>query len=75
MLEAENAELRVLVHIGYRDRRREVARAPMQRALRNLPEGEVVARGRHGRLTGNDIRLSYPATISKNGSLLKRMTC
>jgi hypothetical protein len=43
----------------------------MQRALRNLPEGEITARGRHGRVTGNDIRLSYPATIAKSGSLLK----
>jgi hypothetical protein len=43
----------------------------MQRALRNLPEGEITARGRHGRVSGNDIRLSYPVTIAKNGSLLK----
>jgi hypothetical protein len=67
----EQAQLRVSVHIGYRDRRREVTSEAMQRALRNLPEGEITAKGRDGRVTGNDIRLSYPATIAKNGSLLR----
>lgn len=33
-------------------------RAPMQQALRNLPEGEVTAIGKSGRMTGKDIRLS-----------------
>jgi hypothetical protein len=67
----DSAQLRVSVRIGYRDRSRQLTTAPMQRALRNLPEGEIIARGRHGRLTGDDIRLSYPATISRNGSLLR----
>lgn len=66
----EDADLQVSVHIGYRTRRRRVTRAPMQQALRNLPEGEITAIGKHGRLTGKDIRLSYPARILKSGSLL-----
>ena len=37
----DQAQLRVSVHIGYSDRRREVGTAPMQRALRNLPEDQI----------------------------------
>ena len=66
----EDAALQVAVHIGYKAKRRRVTRAPMQHALRNLPEGEITAIGKHGRLTGKDIRLSYPASILKQGSLL-----
>lgn len=66
----DDADLDVSVHIGYKARRRRVSRAPMQQALRNLPEGEITAVGKHGRLTGQDIRLSYPARITKDGSLL-----
>lgn len=65
-----DADLQVAVHIGYKAKRRRVTRAPMQQALRNLPEGEITAIGRHGRLTGKDIRLSYPANIRREGSLL-----
>ena len=61
----------VSVHIGYKSRtRRPVSRAPMQTALRNLPEGEITARGPGGRMTGKDIRLSYKASVIKNGNLL-----
>jgi hypothetical protein len=42
----------------------------MRVALRNLPEGEIAAVGRHGRQTGDDIRLSYPVSILKHGNLL-----
>jgi hypothetical protein len=42
----------------------------MQAALRNLPEGEVTAIGRDGKLTGNDLRLSHPVNVKKIGSLL-----
>jgi hypothetical protein len=42
----------------------------MQQALRNLPEGEVTAIGKSGRMTGKDIRLSYPVRVLSNGSLL-----
>ena len=65
------AELDVSVHIGYKSRtRRPVSRAPMQTALRNLPDGEITARGPGGRMTGNDIRLSHKASVIKNGNLL-----
>lgn len=66
----EGADLDVSVHIGYKTKRRRVSRAPMQQALRNLPEGEITAIGKHGRLTGKDIRLSYPVRVLSAGSLL-----
>lgn len=65
----QDADLEVAVHIGYKAKRN-VTRAPMQQALRNLPEGEITARGRDGRITGNDIRLSHSASVLKDGSLL-----
>jgi hypothetical protein len=64
------ADLQVSVSIGYKVRKPEISRAPMQEALRNLPDGEIKARGRDGRMTGKDIRLSYPASVLKMGSLL-----
>jgi hypothetical protein len=64
-----DADLEVAVHIGYKAKRK-VSRAPMQQALRNLPEGEIQARGPGGRMTGGDIRLSHTANILKIGSLL-----
>lgn len=66
----EGADLDVSVHIGYKTKKRSVTRAPMQQALRNLPEGEITAVGKHGRLTGRDIRLSYPVHVLPAGSLL-----
>jgi len=66
----EEADLDVSVHIGYKTKKRRVTRAPMQQALRNLPEGEITAIGKHGKLTGQDIRLSYPVRVQTNGSLL-----
>jgi hypothetical protein len=63
------ANLDISVHIGYKAKR-EVSRAPMQEALRNLPEGEITAIGRNGRMTGNDIRLSHSASVLKSGNLL-----
>lgn len=66
----EGADLDVSVHIGYKAKRRRVSRAPMQQALRNLPDGEITAIGKHGRMTGKDIRLSYPVRVLANGSLL-----
>merc|ERR1711965_574913 len=66
----EDADLDVSVHIGYKTKKRRVSRAPMQQALRNLPEGEITAVGKDGRLTGKDIRLSYPVRVLSNGSLL-----
>jgi hypothetical protein len=65
----EGANLQVSVHIGYKAKRT-VSRAPMQQALRNLPEGEITAKGPGGRMTGKDIRLSHLANVLKTGSLL-----
>lgn len=66
----EGADLDVSVHIGYKARKRRVSRAPMQQALRNLPDGEITAVGKHGRQSGKDIRLSYPVRVLYSGSLL-----
>ncbi len=66
----DDASLQVDVHIGYKTKRRKASRAPMQHALRNLPEGEVTAVGKTGILTGNDIRLSYPVRVAMVGSLI-----
>ncbi|MBC2859877.1 hypothetical protein [Stappia sp. 28M-7] len=66
----EGADLDVSVHIGYKTKKRRVSRAPMQQALRHLPEGEITAIGRHGKMTGKDIRLSYPVRVLCSGSLL-----
>lgn len=65
----EDADLQVAVHIGYKASKK-VSRAPMQQALRHLPEGEIKARGRDGNVTGGDIRLHHNVNILKNGSLL-----
>lgn len=65
----QDADLQVSVHIGYKASRK-VSRAPMQQALRHLPEGEIKARGRDGKITGSDIRLHHTVHILKNGSLL-----
>ncbi|MBZ0164638.1 MAG: hypothetical protein K8H74_18235 [Notoacmeibacter sp.] len=67
----DEADLDVSVHIGYKAKKRRVTRAPMQRALRNLPEGEITAIGKHGRMTGKDIRLSFPVRVLCEGSLLE----
>jgi hypothetical protein len=64
------ADLQVSVHIGYRTKQRRISRAPMQQALRNLPEGEIKAIGKTGQMSGTDIRLSYPARIETIGNLL-----
>jgi hypothetical protein len=66
----KEAHLEVDVHIGYRARKRHISRAPMQEALRNLPDGEITAIGRDGKMTDKDIRLSHPASIIKVGTLL-----
>lgn len=66
----EGAQLEVAVHVGYKAKGRRISRAPMQRALRNMPDGEIIAKGPHGTLTGDDIRLSCPVSILRNGSLL-----
>lgn len=66
----DGADLDVVVQIGYKLKRREVTRAPMQRALRNLPDGDIRAVSKNGRQSGRDVRLSYSARVAKIGSLL-----
>lgn len=66
----EEASLQVSVHIGYKTHKRAVSRAPMQQALRNLPDGEITAIGKSGKLIGNDIRLTHPVSVLRQGSLL-----
>lgn len=63
-------DLEVYVHIGYKTRKRKISRAPMQEALRHLPDGEITAIGRHSRSTGKDVRLHYNANIIRSNSLL-----
>lgn len=62
--------LQVDVRIGYKTRKRNYFHAPMQQALRNLPQGDIIARGKTGKLTGQDIRLSYPVAVKLKGSLI-----
>lgn len=66
----EGADLDVSVHIGYKTRKRQITRAPMQQVLRNLPDGEITAIGRDGRMSRTDIRLSYPVRVLLKGNLL-----
>lgn len=65
----DGADLDVSVKIGYKTKKRKLSREPMQRALRNLPEGDIVAKARGGNQKGQDIRLSHPVRILRNGSL------
>jgi hypothetical protein len=66
----EGANLEVSVHIGYKSKKRSISRAPMQQALRNLPDGEIQAIGKDGRVTGQDVRLSHPVSILRQGTML-----
>ncbi len=66
----EGAKLDVSVHIGFKSRKKKISRAPMSQALRNLPEGEITARGKDGKIKGKDIRLSFPVNVLMNGSLI-----
>lgn len=67
----EGAQLEVSVHIGLKTRRRHVTPVPLTRALRNLPEGDIKARGKFGTLAEGDLRLMYPASILTEGNLLQ----
>ena len=66
----EGAELDVRVKVGFRTHRRGLDRSPMTKALRNLPESDVVAHGRNGKLSGGDLFLSYAASVKLIDSLL-----
>ncbi len=65
----DGAALNVSVNIGYKTRKKKISMAPMQQALRNLPEGEITAFGKGGKMRGNDLRLSYPSKILVDGNL------
>lgn len=66
----EEAQLEVSVHIGYKSKKRKISRKPMQQALRNLPEGEIRAIGRDGKMSGSDIRLSHQVSVLCEGRML-----
>lgn len=66
----DGADLDVSVHIGYKSRKRKTSKRAMSAALRNLPEGEITAVGKGGKITGKDIRLSFPVSVQMQGSLL-----
>lgn len=67
----EGSELEVSVHIGLKTRRKDIVPVPLTRALRNLPEGDIKARGKFGTLSQGDLRLMFPASIITDGSLLE----
>lgn len=66
----EGAVLDVGVNIGFKSKYRKIAPAAMSSLLRNLPEEEVVAFGKDGRIKGNSITLKYNANAQFTGSLL-----
>jgi hypothetical protein len=62
------AALEVTVNIGYRARKRRFQKAFMNEiatGLRNLPDGEIKARGRNGEIRGDDARLSQVMSIRR----------
>lgn len=64
------AALEVTVNIGYRAKKRRLQRAFMSElatGLRNLPDGEVKARGRNGEIRGEDARLSQTMSVARVG--------
>ncbi len=66
----EGAELDVRVKVGFRTHRRGLDHSSMTKALRNLPERDVVAHGRNGKISGGDLFLSYKANVKLIDSLL-----
>lgn len=70
------ASLDVRVNIGFKSTRRKLKREAMnnlETGLRHIADGEVVARGKHGEMRGDDARLSMDMgvkCISDQSSLL-----
>ncbi|MDG3040423.1 hypothetical protein [Roseicyclus marinus] len=70
------AALEVNVSIGYRSRRRKFNKEFMGNiasGLRNVPDGELIVKGKHGRVKGDDARLSHDMpikTVNDNSNLL-----
>jgi hypothetical protein len=71
-----DAALDVRVNIGFRARKRKLKREVMsnlEAGLRNIADGEIIAKGRNGEVRGNDARLSMEMNvrrISETSSLL-----
>jgi hypothetical protein len=69
------AEFSVVVHIGYKTRKRHISRAPLaalEAGLRNMAHGELRVAGRGAdRLATGDVRLHQTAMIEADGSLLQ----
>lgn len=71
-----DAALDVRVNIGFRAKKRKLKREVMlnlEAGLRNIADGEIVAKGRNGEVRGNDARLSMDMNvrrISETSSLL-----
>lgn len=71
-----DAALDVRVNIGFRARKRKLKREVMsnlEAGLRNIADGEIIAKGRNGEVRGNDARLSMDMNvrrISETSSLL-----
>ncbi|MDB5407737.1 MAG: hypothetical protein JWL84_2649 [Rhodospirillales bacterium] len=71
----DDAELTVQVQLGITTTRRRVNREALrdvQRAARNLPDSDLKIVGKHGVLTGDQARLSYPANVLSAEDLLDR---
>lgn len=70
------AALDVRVNIGFKSRNRKLRREAMtnlETGLRNIADGEVIARGKNGEVRGDDARLSMDMgvkRISENSGLL-----
>jgi hypothetical protein len=71
-----DAALDVRVNIGFKARKRKLKRevmANLEAGLRNIADGEIVAKGKNGEVRGNDARLSMDMNvrrISETSSLL-----
>lgn len=71
-----DAALDVRVNIGFRAKKRKLKREVMsnlEAGLRNIADGEIVAKGKNGEVRGNDARLSMDMNvrrISETSSLL-----
>jgi hypothetical protein len=62
------AALEVTVNIGFKAKKRKLRKAFMnelETGLRNLPDGEIKARGRNGEVRGDDARLSLPMGVKR----------
>ncbi len=64
----DQASLDVRVNIGFRSRKRQLKRqamATLETGLRNIADGEVIARGKNGEVRGDDARLSQEMGVKR----------